>query len=73
MVVNTIKSCDIDLRRELAQNVITAGGTTMVKNFSERLHKSISKIFPKELQVKLTAPSNRKYSCWIGGATLASL
>lgn len=55
MVANTIKSCDIDLRRELAQNIITAGGSTLFKGFSDRLFKSLIKLFPKEIQVSGSA------------------
>ena len=54
MIASTIKSCDIDLRKELVANVITAGGTTLLKGFSDRLHKSLTKIFPKELPVSMT-------------------
>jgi centractin len=41
MVVNAIKKCDIDLRKALYNSIITAGGTTMLHGFGDRLHKSI--------------------------------
>ena len=50
-----------------------AGGTSAMKNFAERLHKSIAKLAPKDMKLKLIAPKNREVSCWIGGSTLSSL
>lgn len=73
MVVNAIKKCDIDLRKSLLNAVIVAGGTTLFTGFSDRLHKSISKLCPKDMRITLVAPNNRKFSCWIGGATVSSL
>lgn len=43
LVVNTIKSCDIELRKELMQNIITSGGTTLLRGFSDKLHKGVTK------------------------------
>ena len=73
MVVNAIKKCDIDLRKSLYSSVIVAGGTTIFTGFSDRLHKSVTKLAPKEMRITLIAPNNRKFSCWIGGATVSSL
>jgi centractin len=41
MVVNSIKKCDLDLRKNLYNSIIAAGGTTLFTGFSDRLHKSI--------------------------------
>lgn len=73
MVVNAIKKCDIDLRKNLYNSIIIAGGSTLFTGFSDRLHKSISNLSPKDMKVTLIAPTNRKFSCWIGGATVSSL
>ena len=73
MVVNSIKQCDIDLRKTLYQNIILAGGTTLMNSFCERLHKSIQKLTPKDLKVSILAPNNRNISCFIGGATVSQL
>lgn len=74
MVVNAIKKCDIDLRKTLYSSIIIAGGTTLFTGFADRLHKSISKLTPhKDMKIVLIAPNNRKFSCWIGGATVSSL
>lgn len=73
MVYNSIMKCDIDLRNTIFSNLIVAGGTTAMKKFAERLHKSLSKLAAKDLKLKLIAPKNRDISCWVGGGTLSSL
>jgi actin-related protein len=73
MVIDAIKKCDIDLRKALYNSIVIAGGTTLFTGFGDRLHKSISKLSPKDMKVTLIAPNNRKFSCWIGGATVSSL
>jgi centractin len=73
MVINAIKQCDIDLRKTLYNNIIAAGGSTLFVGFSDRLHKSIQKLAPKDMKITLIAPNNRLHSCWIGGATVSSL
>lgn len=41
MVVNSVKSCDIDIRKTMYQSIVIAGGTSLLTGFNERLHKSI--------------------------------
>jgi centractin len=41
MVVNSIKNCDIDVRKTLYQAIVVAGGTSLLTGFNERLLKSI--------------------------------
>jgi len=41
MVVNSIKKCDIDVRKTLYNSIVVAGGTTLLTGFNERLHKCI--------------------------------
>ena len=73
MVFNSVKSCDIDIRKALYQSIIIAGGSSLLSGFNERLLKSIQKLLPRDLNVKMMSPKNRKISCWIGGATVSSL
>jgi len=73
MVFNSIQNCDIDLRRSLYDSIITAGGSSLFHGFSDRLHRGISRLRPKDIKVTLIAPTNRKLSCWIGGATVTGL
>ena len=41
MVINSIKKCDIDVRKTLYNSIIVAGGTSLLTGFNERLHKAI--------------------------------
>ena len=41
MVVNSIKNCDIDVRKTLYSAVVVAGGSSLLTGFNERLLKSI--------------------------------
>ena len=72
-IYNSINRCDIDLRRGFYSNVILAGGSTMFPGISDRMQKELVAFAPSSTRVKVVAPPERKYSCWIGGSILASL
>jgi len=71
--VNSITSCDVDIRRDLYNNVILSGGTTMFKGLPERLEQDIVNAMPTKIKLSITAPPERKFSVWIGGSILSSL
>jgi len=52
--------------------VVLSGGNTLFPGLVERLHKELAAIVPRSLKVKICAPSERKYSTFIGGSILAS-
>ena len=70
---NSIMKCDVDIRKDLYQNIVLSGGTTMFPGLQDRLHKEISALAPSSMKIKVIAPPERKYSVWIGGSILASL
>lgn len=70
---NSIKICDVDIRKDLYGNIVLSGGTTMYNGLPERMQKEISNLAPSTIKVKVVAPPERKYSVWIGGSILASL
>ena len=37
MIMNTVKDCDIDVRKHLYENIILSGGSTMYPGFPTRL------------------------------------
>jgi len=65
--------CDVDVRRDLFQNIVLSGGTTMYNGISERLSKEMTSLAPSSVKIKIVAPPERKYSVWIGGSILSSL
>ncbi|KAJ5072545.1 actin [Anaeramoeba ignava] len=73
IIQNSIMKCDIEIRKDLYSNIVLSGGTTMFSGIKERLEKEINKLAPKETQVKIIAPPERKYSVWIGGSIFCSL
>jgi len=73
VVYNNISECDVDIRKDLYNNIVLSGGTTMFPGLAERLHREVSMLAPKTIRVKIVAPPERKYSVWIGGSVLASL
>jgi len=73
LVRTSVEKCDIDVRRDLYQNIVLSGGTTMFPNIVERLQGEVAKLLPPTVQPKVVAPPERKYSVWIGGSILSSL
>ena len=73
MTNGTIQSCDIDIRKDLFDNVILSGGTTLFPNLDVRMQKELDSMTPSSVSVKVISPPERKYSVWIGGSILSSL
>jgi len=73
MVYNGINNCDIDVRRTLYENILLSGGSTMYAGMKERLCQDVQALANPNVSVKVTAPNDRKYSVWIGGAVLSAL
>jgi actin-related protein len=73
LTYDSIMKCDVDIRKELYNNVVLSGGTTMYTGIAERLHKELTALAPPTIKVKVVAPPERKYSVWIGGSILSSL
>jgi actin len=73
LTYKSIQECDVDVRRELYQNIILSGGTTMFEGIGERLLKEIENRAPKSISVKVIASPDRRYAVWRGGSTLTSL
>jgi actin-related protein len=72
-IFNSVNSCDIDLRKELYQNIVLSGGSTMFPGLKERLHKELTELVPENVEIRIVAPPERRYSVWIGGSILSSL
>lgn len=73
LLYNSIQQCDVDIRRDLYDNIVFSGGTTMYKGLKERIKKEMTQLAPASVRVKIVAPEERKYSVWIGGSILSSL
>ena len=73
LTYKSIQECDVDVRRDLYQNIILSGGTTMFEGIGERLLKEIESRAPKSITVKVIASPDRRFAVWKGGSTLTSL
>ena len=75
MVADAIVRSDLDIRKELYNNIVVAGGNTLIPGFVERIQKLVPEIAPPNVKVKVIAhmPAERKFSAWIGGSILSSL
>jgi actin-related protein len=74
--MESINLCDIDIKKELINNIILTGGNSLLYGFSQKLHARVNDIAPPNSKCKIIAypqTCERKFSAWIGGSILASL
>lgn len=66
---------DLDLRRTLFSQIVLSGGSTLFPGFGDRLLVEIKNhnLTPINTKIKVSAPSERIYSTFVGGSILASL
>lgn len=72
-IYNSINKCDMAVRRDLYNNVVISGGTTLLSGFMERLEKELFLISPSSVDLKVIGTPERKFSVWTGGSILSSL
>jgi actin-related protein len=73
LTFQSIMKCDVDIRKDLYNNIVMSGGTTMFNGIAERMQKEVKALAPDSMTIKMIAPPERKYSVWIGGSILSSL
>jgi len=87
VVDNTIQACPIDTRRPLYNYITLSGGTTMIKHFTKRLERDITRKvkerfdfqvqkYPdmqlKKVDVHVITHPFQRFAVWFGGSMLAS-
>ncbi|XP_062977643.1 actin-3-like [Elgaria multicarinata webbii] len=70
--INSVRKCKPEQQGKLLSNVLLAGGTAMLRGFSERIKKELQKMEPTR-KVDILASPNRTFSAWLGGSIVASL
>ncbi|KAJ5073815.1 actin [Anaeramoeba ignava] len=50
MIYNSIMKCDEELRKEMFENIVLSGGTSMFPGIKERIEKEIIKLSPKRYE-----------------------
>lgn len=73
LTYKSIMKADVDVRKDLYQNIVMSGGTTMYQGIAERLHKEVTALAPTTMKIKVVAPPERRFSVWIGGSILSGL
>lgn len=66
---------DVDIRAQLAHNIIVTGGSSLIPGLNDRLLNELNKNHPG-LKIRIHAAGNtaeRKFQSWIGGSVLSSL
>ena len=74
LAYQSIEKCDSDLKINLYNNIVLAGGTTLMKRFPERFDYELRKFARGEAKtdININPALNRKYAAWVGGSMLAS-
>ncbi|GMM33222.1 Arp4 protein [Saccharomycopsis crataegensis] len=75
LINKTISALDVDIRQQVAHNIVVTGATSLVPGLTDRLFKDLGDTNPG-LKIRIHASGNtseRKYQNWIGGSILSSL
>ena len=51
LIYSSVRACDVDIRKELFENIVLSGGNTLFKGFGERLSYEMMKFFPTQNQL----------------------
>eukprot|EP00483_Globobulimina_turgida_P002668 UN02673 len=73
LIYSSIMKCDVDIRKDLYDNIVMSGGNTMYPGMNQRLITEISQMAPDLMKIKVIAQPERKYSVWVGGSILVGL
>ena len=72
MVIDSINKCDNEIKNDIKENICLTGGTTLLKNFPEKLKNELSES-SEGANFNLSAEQERLFSTWIGGSIVSSL
>lgn len=75
LIVDTINACDVDIRPNLANNVVIVGSSSLALGMTDRINHDLTEAL-SGLKIRIYASGNtaeRKFASWIGGSILASL
>lgn len=76
LLLDSVESVDVDLRKDLYASVVLSGGTTLFPGLPNRLTKEVGGILSAAHKVKVVGGgslNDRRFGVWIGGSVLASL
>nr|CEL71536.1 TPA: actin-like protein 7, putative [Toxoplasma gondii VEG] len=74
LVHAAIAATDPEFQEEMQQNIVLAGGSSLLGNLSQRLHGELLCIEQIDRDpFCIATDSHRRFSAWVGGSMLASL
>lgn len=73
MTYNSIMKCKPSIRKDMYNNIVLSGGSTMFPGFADRMVSEIVELAQTDMTINVVAPPERKCSGWIGGSIIASL
>jgi len=68
-----LMKCNAEIRKDLYNNILFSGGSTMFEGIEARFHKEMTNLAPPTMKVTIRAPPLRQYSTWIGGSIFSSM
>ena len=74
MVIESMDKCESEIKDDIKENICLIGGTTLLKNFPEKLKNDISS--PELTQLSnfnMQTLPERQFASWIGGSIMTSL
>jgi actin-related protein len=69
----SIMKCDVGLHKEMFANIVTNGGNTLFRHWTDRLNKEIVNLGATTNRVRVDAAPHGLNSVWVGGSILSSL
>ncbi|VVT44179.1 uncharacterized protein SAPINGB_P000330 [Magnusiomyces paraingens] len=75
LIVSAINACDVDIRPNLANNIVITGGGSLLQGLTDRVNQDLSHALAG-LKIRIYAPGHvteRSCAAWVGGSILASL
>ena len=76
MACASIEKCDNDLKISLYNNIVLAGGTTVMNGFKDRFETEIVNLAEKHnanTDINVCGGPHRGHAAWIGGSMIASM
>ena len=70
---NSIMNCEEVSQKDIFNNIVLSGGSTMFEGYGERLEKEITALVPSTMKVRVVKDPMRKNHVWVGGSILSSL
>ena len=69
----SVMKCMTDIRSEMYNNIVLAGGNTMFENFKGRMELELRQLFPIKTNLLVIDKNERMYSSWIGGSIIGNM